>query len=157
MDKNFNIDFIGIGTARSGTTWLFNALGQHPKICLSEPKEVMYFNYYHVHPNSNINKNHTKPPSWYRNHFRHCQKNKIKGEFSTSYLYDEKAPLLIKKYFPDVKLIACLRNPIDRAYSEYWMYRNKFKIGDRTFENTIREERRNIERGFYYKQLKRYL
>ncbi len=96
MEKGFKIDFIGIGAAKSGTTWLFHCLGQHPQICLSEPKEINYFNQRGSF--RNFNKNHTKPFSWYINHFRHCQANKIKGEFSPIYLYDEIAPSRINTF-----------------------------------------------------------
>ncbi len=38
------VDFIGIGAARSGTTWIAEVLRAHAEICISEPKEVRYFN-----------------------------------------------------------------------------------------------------------------
>jgi hypothetical protein len=41
---DFNIDFIGIGTSKAGTTWISEMLDAHPGICMSEPKEVNYFN-----------------------------------------------------------------------------------------------------------------
>lgn len=155
MDKTFKLDFIGIGAARSGTSWLANCLRAHPEICLSEPKDIRYFNF--QDHEQGINKNHEKSFSWYMNHFRHCTANKIKGEFSAIYLYDKNAPSLIRKFFPEVKLIACLRNPIDRAYSQYWMWRSYQRIENRAFEYAIREESQYIERGYYSKQLKRYL
>jgi hypothetical protein len=43
-DAPLQVDFIGIGAPKCGTTWLFYGLGQHPRICLSEPKEINYFN-----------------------------------------------------------------------------------------------------------------
>ena len=43
-EGNFRPDFIGIGANKSGTTWVADMLQQHPEICLSEPKEVRYFN-----------------------------------------------------------------------------------------------------------------
>ncbi len=44
MQPPVTVDFIGIGAARSGTTWLTHCLRAHPQLCLSEPKEVRYFN-----------------------------------------------------------------------------------------------------------------
>jgi len=156
MEKDFKIDFIAIGAAKSGTPWLTSCLRAHPEICLSEPKEVNYFNL-HKMMSRETNENHMKPFSWYINCFRHCQEKKVKGEFSPIYFYDEKAPSLIKKCCPDVKLIVCLRNPIDRAYSKYWEMRSYKKMENRIFEDAIRENEHYIEMGFYYKQLKRYL
>jgi hypothetical protein len=164
MEKDLKVDFIGIGSTKSGTTWLFYMLGQHPQICRSEPKEIGYFNYAHYvkdfarpHELKLINRNHTKPFSWYKRHFRHCSGHTIKGEFTPYYLYDERAPSLIKQYFPEVKLIVCLRNPIDRAYSLYWEWRSYRKRENRTFEESIKEDRRYIEHGFYYKYLSHYI
>lgn len=164
MDNSFKIDFIGIGTAKSGTNWLFYALGQHPQICLSEPKEIRYFNHQDHQKfltktgDSNlVNKNHTKPFSWYKRHFRHCPEKTIKGEFSPFYLFDEKAPILIKQVFPNVKLFVTLRNPIDRAYSLFWSIAAYRRIEHRTFEEAIKGNKIYIEHGLYYKYLSRYL
>lgn len=155
MSDKFSLDFIGIGAARSGTSWLSNCLRAHPDICLSEPKEIQYFNL--KHNEDGINKNHTKPFAWYMNHFSHCKAGKVKGEFSTIYFYDEDAPALIKKYFPEIKLILCLRNPIDRAYSHYWLLRNVKRTENREFEKAISDESHYIESGFYAMQLRPYL
>ena len=155
MDRNFKIDFIGIGATKSGTTWLANCLRAHPEVCLSEPKEVQYFNLCQPHLNI-VNKNHSKPFSWYVNHFRHCRADKVKGEFSPVYMHDEKAPYSIKSHFPEVKLIVCLRNPIDRAYSDYWMRRSFLKRENETFEHAIEKDKSYVEIGLYCKQLRRY-
>ncbi len=160
MKKDLKVDFIGIGAARSGTTWLADCLRRHPDICLSEPKEIRYFNRLPIQISANqdvINNNHTKPLSWYLNHFRHCKEHQILGEFSPIYFVDQAAPGSIKHHFPDIKLILCLRNPIDRAYSHYWLHRGSSLIRDMTFEEAIQKERIYIEMGLYTRQLKRYL
>lgn len=167
MKNNFKIDFVGIGAAKSGTTWVADMLDKHPAICLSEPKEVNYFNYlvptpsrlvYRRKKKSIENKNFSKSVSWYEKHFLHYKPGNLRGDFSTVYFYDEKAPTAIKNLFPEVKLIVCLRNPIDRAYSEYWMLRSSFKIERRSFERLLEEENSMlIEKGKYYNLLSRYL
>jgi len=158
MDKRFKLDFIGIGAMKSGTTWLANCLRAHPEICLSEPKGVRYFNLhqnYFTQNTPSFNSNHTKPLSWYLNHFKHCPANEIKGECTSHYFYDERAPSRIKSSFPHIKLILCLRNPIDRAYSHYWMHRSASQL-DIPFEDAIIMEKMYVDMGFYSKQLKRY-
>jgi len=164
MLKSFKIDFIGIGAPKSGSTWLFNCLGLHPRICLSVPKEIKYFNHIdytkyirNFQDDNLVNKNHYKPLSWYERCFKHCHQGSIKGEFTPSYLFDDKAPFLIRKNFPDIKLIACLRNPIDRAYSSYWGRTNYTKKGKLSFEEAIKEDLMYIEGGLYHKHLTRYL
>ncbi len=159
---DFKINFVGIGAAKSGTTWLANRLKNHPDICLSEPKEVNYFNTTppmadrYLYGRSE-NPNRKRSIKWYKDHFRHCQSGKLIGEFSPIYLSDEKAPGNINANFPDIKILLCLRNPVERAYSHYWMYRNYFKVEHRSFEQAIKEEPYYIETGKYYKHLNHYL
>lgn len=156
------IDFIGIGTARSGTTWLYNALSQHPDICLSQPKEINYFNETDRTKlidgkGERPNKNNSKPLSWYSRHFNHCSINSLKGEFSVTYLTDYKAAELINKSFPDIKLLVNLRNPADRIYSSYWQKKAYLKKESRSFEQTIKNDKYIIDACLYYKHLSRYL
>jgi len=160
------MDFMGIGVTKAGTTWVSKMLNAHPEVCMSEPKEIRYFNYFSPHKYKHyyegrrelfLNKNYNKPFSWYKKHFRHCRGEKIKGEFSPTYLYDEKAAVSIRERFPDIKLIVCLRNPIDRAYSHYWMDNSYLKREDRVFEVAIQGKNIYVEGGYYYKQLQPYL
>jgi hypothetical protein len=74
------------------------------------------------------------------------------GEASPSYLITPGTPERIKHYLPDVKLIAILRNPVDRAYSAHslrWLYGGYGRAG---FGQAIRD----IYWGFYYVHLRRY-
>jgi len=156
------VDFIGIGAARSGTTWLFYSLGQHPAICLSEPKEVLYFNKqsFSNRVNNNpdkTNKNYGKPLSWYMNHFSHCPADSIKGEFSPAYFYDLNAPSNIKRQFPDIKLILNLRNPVDRIHSAYWYRREYGKNEKKSFEYMVKNDKEFVSKGFCSIHLRRYL
>ena len=50
-----------------------------------------------------------------------------------------------------------MRNPIDRAYSQYIMYRYYFKAENREFDEVVRNEAEYVEKGLYEQQLKRYL
>ena len=155
--EDFRVDFIGIGASKSGTTWLTDCLFEHPEVSFSEPKEVRYFNETVSFARKYVNKDHNKPFSWYKKHFLHCKKDNLIGEFSPHYLYDEKAPALIKQHFPDVKLIVCLRNPMDRAYSEYGMHRYYTLAEKRSFEDALEEEAEYIGKGLYFEQLQRVL
>jgi hypothetical protein len=72
-------------------------------------------------------------------------------------LYSKEAPERIHSFYPQVKLIAILRNPIDRAFSQY---RNAIKAGEFEesvpFEEFLIRDRSAIEQGKYYEQLSRY-
>ncbi len=74
------------------------------------------------------------------------------------YILDSKTPKLIYKHFPDVKIIACLRNPIERLYSEYKYHVNmgyRYSIY-KSFEKAIVKEYDFVKTGFYNRQLKLY-
>lgn len=140
------INFIGIGAQKSGTSWAYACLYEHPSIC-APVKEMHFFS----RPRFNEGK------GWYEKHFKNCDPNQLCGEFSTSYLYSEDAPARIHALYPEVKLIAILRNPITRAYSQY---RNSIKSGEigetMTFEEYMREEESVCAQGLYAAQLERY-
>ena len=140
------IDFLGIGAQKSGTSWVYACLYEHPEIC-SPIKEIHFFS----------RPRFVKGKAWYASHFNKCETDQKKGEFSTSYLYSKEAPERIKKLYPDVKLIAIVRNPVDRAFSQY---RNAIKAGeiepDRPFSEYVKAERSCIEQGKYAEQLARY-
>ena len=80
------------------------------------------------------------------------------GEITPAYIYFPQVPSLIYKTIPDCKLIAILRNPADRAYSQYQrtgLMQGEFK---ETFEESLVKEEYDIfSRGLYAEQLKRYL
>ena len=140
------IDFIGIGAQKSGTSWVYACLYEHPEIC-APMKEIHFFS----------RPRFEKGRVWYESHFKKCERGTKMGEFSTSYLYSEEAPARIKSQYPDVKIIAILRNPITRAYSQY---RNAIKAGEipesLSFERFIIQEKSVIAQGKYAEQLKRY-
>lgn len=123
---------------------------------MSPVKEIHYFNDH----DSNLNldtKYHHKDLDWYRDHFRNCGSERAVGEATPMYLCDKKAPARISKHLPQVKLIACLRYPTDRAHSHYWMARGK-EHTELTFREVVQgREKKFIERGRYGQQLERYL
>jgi hypothetical protein len=97
---------------RSGTTALFSYLVQHPQIAGSYDKEVHYFDW-----------NYRKGEFWYRSHFPlkfEVKPNALIGEATPYYLYYPRAPKRIHALLPNAKLIAVLRNPTERAISNYF-------------------------------------
>lgn len=111
-------DFIIIGGRRCGSTSLYNYLIQHPCVAPALRKEIHYFSTkYH------------KGLSWYKANFpstlykwyfnKTKKKNLITGEASPYYLSNPHAPKRIYQTFPEVKLVALLRNPIERAFSDF--------------------------------------
>lgn len=115
MNINKQIDFIGIGAVKCGSSWINNLLLQHPQIDIPKRKELTYFNRLDV---SEIQNPHfTHGIDFYHNFWDFEIPNRVRGEFSPQYLTDTDAPQRIKDTFPEVKLIVILRNPVSRALS----------------------------------------
>lgn len=104
-------DFMIIGAAKCGTSSLFNYLSHHPQILFPHKKELDFFW-----------KNFDKGIDWYLAQFPAItdRADFITGEATPNYLRFPLAAQRIKKYFPQVKSIVLLRNPIERAVS--WHY-----------------------------------
>jgi len=143
------VDFIGIGAQRCATSWLYASLHEHPEICAPE-KEIHFFS----RP-----RYEEKGIEWYKNLFSsRCSGDSIKGEFSTSYLYHEDAARRIREHFPDTKILVSLRDPVDRAISQYALHAKAgfLKPEEVSFEQFVKTEKSALEQGLYYEQLKRY-
>lgn len=140
------IDFIGLGAQKSGTSWAYTCLYEHPEVCMPI-KEIHFFS----------RPRYQEGISWYESQFKNCVPGKLRGEWSTSYLYSEEAPARIHKHYPNAKLLAILRNPVDRAYSQY---RNAIRAGEisktTAFDEYSAKEKSVWEQGLYAQQLTRY-
>lgn len=120
------IDFIGIGAPKCGTTWLSAQLDAHPQILFAPDKEVYYF------ADTVLRRMAGKElgcfergETWYHEQFPvPAEALSIRGEFCPSYLYSEEAAARIATYRPDIKLLLCLRPPVEMIYSWYWYNRN---------------------------------
>lgn len=140
----FKIDFIGIGAQKSATSWIDKCLREHPEIYIPPQKELHFFN-----------RNFEKGLDYFKSFFKDVPKNLKKGEITPEYINKLEVAERIYKHFPQVKLIACLRNPIDRAYSQYNFSKRSWP--DENFEQVLQNYSDIREKGFYCKQLKQYL
>jgi hypothetical protein len=148
---DFSIDFIGIGTRRAGTTWLYHCLREHPEICMSNVKETFVF-----HDFLGLGKG--RDSSAYEKYFGHCPSGTIKGEFTPHYLFDPATPGLIRQSFPDARLVVSFRNPVDRLESLYYFWKFRGRHDFETFEEFLEKEEfdaRNETR--YFSHLQRWL
>ena len=104
-------DFIIIGAQKGGTSSFYRLLSQHPNVRAAVRKELHYFSLFF-----------DRGVGWYRSCFPPPTLeggNTITGEASPYYLFHPHAPKRIAEAVPRVRLIALLRNPVDRAYSHY--------------------------------------
>jgi hypothetical protein len=109
------VDFFCVGGNKCGTTWLSEMARQHPDLNVSSNKEPQFFD-----------NNWDKGWDWYARNW--TEKTGAKGEFSTSYLQKQDAIERIAEHFPDAKIIAVLRQPLDRAISHF---RQILRMNDR--------------------------
>ncbi|MDJ1183165.1 sulfotransferase family protein [Roseofilum casamattae] len=166
-------NFLIIGAPKAGTTSLYRYLNSHPQIFLPEKKEPHFFSFEGRSQGFNgpgqekfMQKRVT---TWadYCRLFSTVNDEIAIGEASTSYLYVPEAADRIQHYLPDVKLIAMLRQPVDRAFSNYMHhYRNGGEIILDFAEAFYAEEQRMADGwspfwqyksiGLYARHLQRY-
>ncbi len=158
QNSNYAIDFIGVGARKAGTTWIADCLWGHPEICISQPKEINYFNEILTTLLNTRNRNFNKSMKWYMQHYAHCREGRKKGEFCVNYLKDPKAAYRIKDLFPDVKIIICLRDPVDRAYSDYNMFHHYVsREKTATFEAAIAKNPNYLKSSLYFDDVKKFI
>ena len=101
-------NFLYIGTSKAGSTWLYDVLNHHPDVFMAPGKGLYFFSAHYE-----------RGLDWYGSHFAAAAGQRIRGEVSHGYLYDEKACERMAAMDPELKLMVCLREPVDRAFSEY--------------------------------------
>ncbi len=143
-----DIDFLIIGAAKSATTWLQQSLQQHPDVHMPGP-ELHYFSRYY-----------DKGQDWYLANFDSDAAGKLVGEKSNSYMDTPQAAERVKKDLPQVRLIAQLRNPVERAYSDYCMLYRRGEAGrdvSQYLDPRNADGGRFLNGGLYFDQLQTFL
>ncbi len=150
-------NFLIVGAMRSGTTSLTRYLRSNPQVFMAQPKELHFFDF-----------EYEQGVDWYRSHFADAGGVRAVGEATPNYLYIDEAMPRLAELVPDARLVAILRNPVDRAYSHYWHNR---AVGreELSFEEALEAESERIrsrdphpraywsyvDRGRYERQLRR--
>ena len=168
-------NFILFGAAKAGTTSVYKYLEQHPDVFMSSFKEPGFFAFEGEKPRLNGPGAQKWVDRWvvtdlaaYQQLFAEYEGQTAIGEASPYYLYYyEKTPQRIYHYLPDVRLIAVLRNPVERSFSNYvWAVRDRAESLT-NFNDALAAEAARIkdnwgpkwrykDQGFYYRQLKPY-
>lgn len=142
-------NFLLIGTQKAGTSWLAKCLGEHPDVFMAEKKEIHFFNH-----------QFERGLNWYEYHFSDWSGEAIIGEATPGYINHSYAPARIQETLGDeVKIIASLRHPVDRAYSAFWQYVTQGRIPADVDFRTFFSRGNQFglhSRGDYYIHLKRY-
>jgi hypothetical protein len=121
-------NFLVIGAAKAGTTALYWYLAEHPAVFMSRVKETNYFAYgvdgqgKLVYGDPDVHQFPVKTIADYEALFADAGDARAVGEASPIYLECPQAPGRIRATLPDVRLVCCLRHPVERAYADYLMY-----------------------------------
>ncbi len=156
------IDFIVVGAQKSGTSALYTHLNKHPEICMGSKKELHYFDNEKEFQSGKVNYSN------YHSFFKPEQKHKNLGEVTPSYMYWYDSIKRIWIYNNKIKLIAILRNPVERAYSHWNMHHTNgnetldfydaIKIENERCREALPDQLRKyayVGRGFYIEQIRR--
>lgn len=150
MTVAHNVDFLGIGAAKAGTTSMAKLLDQHPEIQISHPKELHFFD-----DDPSLGK---KSLQWYLSQF---QPGKVSGEITPSYLLMPNAAQNIHDVLgKDIKFLVNLRNPVDRAFSHYchavnnWHHEQyramNYPVEELSFMDALDQESDRLNSGDYH-------
>jgi len=156
--------FIIPGAQRSGTTYLYKILDEHPEICMAKPMRP--------EPKFFCGEEYKNGKKYYlETYFEVKKSNIIYGEKSTSYMTNKIVPKRIKNMFPDIRLIFLLRNPIQRALSNYWfsvenglenknllfaIKNEKNRVNKTSFNNISDHPYKYLRRGEYIRYINNY-
>jgi hypothetical protein len=144
-------DFVIIGAQKGGTSFLYHLLTLHPLVEPAARKELHFFDNPELFDHG---------AEWYRRCFPRLGskdgQRSMTGEATPYYLFDPPVAKRMAHIVPKARLIALLRNPIDRAYSHYQM-QVKRGTEPRTFEEAIEQQHSSyMSRGIYVDQLLRW-
>lgn len=151
--------FLCLGVQKAGTSWLYQMVRQHPEICLSEPKELHFFN---------RSPNFRKGLDWYLSHFRCSDATRAVGEFTPDYLWGQddrwlpgerciaNVPERVAAHFPDLRFIVVLRNPVSRAASSYYHHIGAGRLSSRARLSDVDDFWGLLSMGHYAEHLERW-
>ncbi len=141
--------YIGLGGHKCASTWIYSCLFEHPEICIPQ-KDIHFFALDHLFENGY---------EWYEHNInKHYEGERCIVDFSVLNFSSPKSAERIFSRYPDLKLFACLRNPVDRAWSHYLQDLKKGHIEKSvTFEDALELDPRYIQYGKYKSHYGSYL
>jgi len=155
VNRPLRPDFVIVGAPKAGTTALHSALALHPEVFTTTPKEPKYWLC-----------GDAPPPHWtgpgdahsqqewiwrrrdYEHLFRPAADQQVRGESTPFYLWSYPAHRRIAEHLPDVRLIAVVRDPIDRAYSNWMHLWSDGLEHERDFERAFARQAERIDAGW---------
>ena len=152
--NDIKLDFVGVGAAKSGTTWLAKCLSEHPQLCMAEPMALNYFCEKAIWPEFRVNRR--IGPQWLAERFIHCKSGQLLGEFSPNYLCDPQSPHLIFDHNPQCRLIFSFRHPVDALTSFYYQIAKESLVPE-TLEGFLVDYPEVRQMGLYHLHVQAFL
>ncbi len=162
-------DFLVIGAPKAGSTALHAALERHPQLFLSTPKEPKYFMTadrapHRLHHRGPGDAHSAREWVWrredYEGLFAAAPPGTLRGESTPFYLWDKTAHARIAAAIPQVKLLAVIRDPVERAYSNWTHLRSDGLEPEADFRRACELEPERAAQGWApfwrYRELGRY-
>jgi len=153
-------NFIIAGFPKCGTTSLHHYLSEHPQIFMPSQKELHFFTYEILSKLKNgpkdgaVKKTQIQDSKKYLDFYRNVKNEIAVGDASPSYINYPNQFLKIKEYLEDPKFIIVLRDPINRAYSNY-LHLKREQRETLTFKEAVNRENKRIKDKYsdfwYYK------
>ena len=164
------VNFLIVGTQKGGTTALAQFLSQHPQVCMASQKEVHFFDADRRY----LDASGTPKYDFYHSFFESCKDRPAIGEATPIYMYLPQIAERMKAYNRALKLIFILRDPTQRAYSQYCMEKERGKetlsfreaidveperlrSKDLSLDDSHLRYHSYVDRGFYARQIRHLL
>lgn len=156
-----DVGFFGIGAPKCRTTWMARCLDDHPAITIAEKKEPNFFVRRREIWTDLTSPEYLADWSWYADQFAHANPDDLLGDFSVNLMSNvDTAPDHIQRYYPDARFLVLLRDPVARAYSEWWhghgRLRHVYPVPD-TFEEALDQFPVLTWRSEYHAQLSQWM
>lgn len=154
--------FLVIGPPRCGTTRLYRVLQDHQDVFISSVKEPCYFAFKDLQRSFTGPGDNDRVRDWktYNSLFEGAESFPVRGEASPLYLWHPEAPKNIHEVLPGVRLIAILRNPVERAISHFNQHRLQGREDAENIETAIEREQARRDAGWspfwFYKNVGMY-
>ena len=114
-----HVNLFVIGVNKAGTSWLYTLLQKHPDVFMSAQKELFYFG-----------ERYPEGRDEYHAHFPFDQSYRYFGEATPFYCHDATVARELHNYAPDAKVLAIVRDPVERLYSQFYYHKQLGHVGE---------------------------
>ena len=126
-----NLDFLLIGAQKCATTWIYHCLNEHPELYVGGGKNETYYYGGEIFKQKGLD--------WFESLFADASADQKLGSASVDYIWDVASMEQVRKQYPNIKIIAALRNPVERTISAFYWLMRKNIIEAKSLEEGIRK------------------